>query len=171
MRVLVVPASRFGGTAEIGRAMAKVLRAEGLDVDVSQPDQMFNLSPYDAHVIGSALYYGQWLDAAMTFVEEQAAVLQAKPTWLFSSGPLGAATPPEPVREGFVDRLLDLTGAVEHRLFGGRLERSRLPTKERFLVRWIGADDGDYRDWDEIEQWAVGIAAAIGGRAASPTGQ
>ncbi len=161
MRVLIVPASRFGGTAEIGRVMAKTLRAEGFDVDVSQPDQMFNLSPYGAHIIGSSLYYGDWLDTALTFVEENADAIQSKPTWLFSSGPFGPSTPPEPVRPEVVDRLLTLTGAVEHQMFGGRLELDRLPTRDRFMARWVGASDSDHRDWYEIEQWTVRISRVL----------
>ncbi len=161
MRVLIVPASRFGGTAEIGRAIARTLRAEGLDVDVSQPDQMFNLSPYGAHIIGSSVYFGEWLNSAVTFVEEHAAELRAKPTWLFSSGPFGPGTPDEPIRAGVVDGLTDLTGAVEHRLFGGRLELDRLPTRERFMAQWVGAHDSDLRDWAEIEEWTRGIAITL----------
>ncbi len=168
MRVLIVPASRFGGTAEIGRAMAKTLRAEGFDVDVSQPDQMFNLAPYDAHIIGSSLYFGDWLDSAVTFVEEHGEELRSKPTWLFSSGPFGPATPAEPIRSEVVDRLLELTEAVEHRLFGGRLDLDRLPTKERFMARWVGAHDSDLRDWEEIEGWTRQIARALTGSPTEP---
>ena len=164
MRVLIVPASRFGGTAEIGRAMARTLRTEGFDVDVSQPDQMFNLSPYGAHIIGSSLYFGEWLESAVTFVEEHAAEIRSRPTWLFSSGPFGPGTPDEPIRTDIVDELMDLTGAVEHHVFGGRLELDRLPTRERFMARWVGAHDSDLRDWDEIEQWTKDIAATLTGR-------
>ena len=163
MRVLIVPASRHGGTAEIGRAMAGTLRTAGFDVDVAQPDQMFNLSPYGAHIIGSGLYYGDWLDAALTFVEENAEAIRSKPTWLFSSGPFGPATPAEPVQAGLVDRMMTLTGAVEHRLFGGRLDLARLPTKDRFMARWVGAADSDHRDWDEIERWTLGISRSLTG--------
>ncbi len=167
MRVLVVPASRHGGTAEIGRAMARTLRDEGLEVDVAQPDQMFNLSPYDAHIIGSALYFGRWLESAHIFVEEHAAEIRARPTWLFSSGPIGSATPERPMGDGVVEQLLELTGAVDHRLFGGRIELDRLPTAERFLARWVGATDGDYRDWLEIADWTRSIASIL---AAEPVG-
>lgn len=161
MRLLIVPASRHGGTAEIGRAMAETLRSDGFDVDVSQPDQMFNLSPYGAYIIGSSLYFGTWLDTALTFVEDHAHEIRSKPTWLFSSGPFGPATPTEPVQAEVVDRILEMTGAIEHRLFGGRLELERLPTKERFMASWVGAVDSDLRDWDEIEQWTHSIGNAL----------
>jgi menaquinone-dependent protoporphyrinogen oxidase len=163
MRILVVPASRYGGTAEIGRFMATTLRQAGFDVDVSQPEHMFDLTPYGAHIIGSGLYLGQWIDRAATFVEEYGDGLRRHPTWLFSSGPLGPARPEEPVRADVVDKLMEATGAVEHRLFGGRLELDRLPRTDRFIAEWVGATDGDHRPWDEIEAWVLGIADRLRG--------
>jgi menaquinone-dependent protoporphyrinogen oxidase len=158
MRVLIIPASKYGSTAEIGRAMANTLRERGMDVDVSQPQHMFDLSPYGAHIIGSALYLGNWLDQASEFVNEYQDGLRANPTWLFSSGPLGPARPDVPVNHDVIDRLMAMTDAREHRLFSGRLDVDRLSRSERFIAKWVGATDGDYREWDEIERWAAGIA-------------
>ncbi len=168
MRVLVVPASRHGGTAEIGRAVARTLREEGVDVDVSQPEHMFDVAPYDAYVIGSALYMGRWLDGATRFVEEHAETLTARPTWLFSSGPLGPARPEEPIQPGELRRLMATTSPVEHRLFSGRLEIDRLGRTERFVARWVGAADGDHREWGEIRRWARGIARQVRRLAGTP---
>jgi len=161
MRILIVPASKYGSTAEIGRALASTLRDEGFDVDVSQPEHMFNLSPYAAHIVGSALYIGNWLDSAHRFVDEYAEVLQGKPTWLFSSGPLGPAKPKEPIRSDVLEDLKTKTGAVEHQIFNGRLDSSRLSRTERFLARWVEAPEGDFRDWEAIEAWARQIAGTL----------
>lgn len=161
MRVLIVPASRHGSTAEIGRAIAHTLRDEGIDVDVSRPEHVFDLEPYVGHVVGSALYLGTWLEAARDFVDEHATALRRQPTWLFSSGPLGDAKPEEPVRPDLVEHLMAATGAREHRLFDGRLDIERLSRSEQFVARWVGAEDGDYRDWDEIDEWARNIAGTI----------
>ena len=161
MRVLIVPASRHGGTAEIGRAMATSLRQRGFDVDVSQPEHMFDLSPYGAAILGSGLYLGDWLGPAKAFVEDHSVGLRRIPCWLFSSGPLGAAAPKEPVNPEVIERLIEQAGAEEHRLFGGRLEVDRLGRTERFIARWVGAEDGDYRPWDEIEVWVGSIADAL----------
>lgn len=161
MRVLIVPASRHGSTAEIGRAIAHSIRDEGIEADVSQPEHVFDLKPYTGHIIGSALYLGTWLDSALEFVDEHAAAIRRQPTWLFSSGPLGAARPEEPIRPELVERLMATTGAHEHRLFDGRLDIERLSRTERFVARWVGAEDGDYRDWDEIDQWSRSIAKAL----------
>ncbi|MGI9595605.1 MAG: flavodoxin domain-containing protein [Acidimicrobiales bacterium] len=155
---MVVPASKYGGTAEIGRAMAKTLRERGIDVDVSQPELMFDLSPYAAHIIGSALYMGGWLDRATDFVDEYQDALRLKPTWLFSSGPLGEARPEIPVSPDAIDRLMTSTEAKDHRLFSGRLDVDRLSRTERFITKWVGAKSGDFREWDEIEAWVESIA-------------
>ena len=168
MRVLIVPASRHGGTAEMGRVMAATLRSRGLDVDVSQPEHMFDLSPYGAAIIGSGLYLGDWLGPARAFVDDHRDALRGLPCWLFSSGPLGDAAPEEPINEDLVDYFLDWTGAQEHRLFGGRLELDRLSRTERYIARWVGAVDGDYRSMDEVEAWAASIAdSLLAGGAAS----
>lgn len=161
MRILIVPASRHGGTAEIGRAMATGFRSRGFDVDVSQPENLFDLSPYGAAVIGSGLYMGNWLGQAKSFVDDHAEGLRRLPCWLFSSGPLGPAAPKEPIDPEIVEQLVSQVGAEEHRLFGGRLELDRLGRTERFIARWVGAEDGDHRPWDEIDSWVDSIADAL----------
>lgn len=158
MRILVIPTSKHGGTAEIGRRIAEVLRNRRFDVDVAQPEHMFDLHPYGAFVVGSGLYMGNWIDRAVDFVDENAEALATRPTWLFSSGPLGPARPEEPVRAEVVEHLVAAVDAVEHRLFDGRLEVDRLGRTERFIAKWVGAADGDYRDWEEIDRWADAIA-------------
>lgn len=161
MRVLVSPASKHGGTAEIGRALASTLRSHGVDVDVTQPEDIRNLDPYAAFVVGSALYMGSWLPAAELFVDEHTDGLRRRPTWLFSSGPLGPARPEEPIDADHLAHLLEASQAIEHRLFSGRLERDRLSRPERFVAHWVGATDGDYREWHQIEEWATYIAAVV----------
>ena len=161
MRVLVSPASKHGGTAQIGREIARVLREHGVDVDVTQPEDIQDVSRYAGFVVGSALYMGSWLPGAREFVDEHKEALRHKPTWLFSSGPLGAAKPKEPIDPDVLEHLIDASGAEEHRLFGGRLELERLSRTERFVARWVGATDGDHREWAEIERWTIGIAESV----------
>ncbi len=161
MRVLVSPASKHGGTAEIGRAIATTLRGEGIDVDVSQPADIHDLSHYQGFVIGSAVYLGEWLPAASAFVTQHSPVLTSKPTWLFSSGPLGEARPEEPVHPEVIEQLVTTTGAIEHRLFSGRLRLDDLGRTERFVAKWVGAPSGDFREWDQIGQWARAIASEL----------
>ena len=60
-----------------------------------------------------------------------------------------------------VDELMEQTGAREHRLFGGRVDRYHLGFAERAVLLAVRAHDGDYRDWDDIADWARGIAAEL----------
>ena len=65
--------------------------------------------------------------------------------------------------------MLEQSGAREHRIFGGRLDKRQLGFGEKVLVQMVGATDGDYRPWDEIEAWAREIATTL--KAAAVTAQ
>ena len=82
------------------------------------------------------------------------------PDWLFSTGPLGVPLKPEGVPVD-VAPILEQSGAREHRTFGGRLDKRDLGFGEKALVRVVGAADGDYRPWAEIEAWAGEIASTL----------
>lgn len=161
MRVLVSPASTHGATAEIGRAIAATLRRYGLDVDVAQPEHLHDLRPYSGFVLGSALYRGRWKAEALELLESHAELIGSKPCWLFSSGPIADDEPIEPLAPEEEERLMALTRAREHRLFGGRLDVDRLSAPERWVARWVKVASGDARPWKEIERWAISIAAEL----------
>ncbi|MEO6043528.1 MAG: flavodoxin domain-containing protein, partial [Tepidiformaceae bacterium] len=100
MKVLVAYASKHGSTAEIARAIALDLRADGLAVDVQQAGDVSAVQPYDAVILGSAVYMGHWLDAARDLAAREAVALRQRDVWLFSTGPIGE--PPKPA-ENAVD--------------------------------------------------------------------
>lgn len=160
MKVLVVAASRHGSIAEIARAIGVRLRGRGHDVDVLQPTEVSSPDGYDAVIIGSAVYAGNWLMDAREFVETHANALSAERVWLFSSGPLddpeSKAIPAEKV-----DRLTAATGALGHHVFAGRLDRSELNRAERLLTKIVHAPDGDFRDWADVTRWADQIADSL----------
>lgn len=160
MRVLVTAASRHGATHEIAEAIAAGLARRGVDAHARPAEELAELDGYDAYVIGSAVYIGRWLDRARELVEARS--WPAVPVWLFSSGPLG---PPESLKpEGDpvdVDALVEATGAVEHRVFAGRLDRKRLSLPEKALVVAVRAPEGDFRDWEAIDAFAAGIAEHV----------
>ncbi len=163
MNVLVSAASKHGSTSEIATAIGETLRAAGLDVTVAAPDDVAGLDGYDAAVIGSAVYAGRWMKPAKELIDRIGDGAAARAVWLFSSGPLGSPLKPDEEPIDVAD-LVDATSAEEHRVFPGRLERSRLGFAERAIVRALHAPDGDFRDFDEIAAWARGIAAALAER-------
>jgi menaquinone-dependent protoporphyrinogen oxidase len=167
-RVLVVVASKHGATAEIADALARGLadcpagRAARASAVAVRAEQRPNPAPFDAVLLGSAVYAGRWLDPARQYAAAYADALRARPVWLFSSGPIGE--PPFPPDEPHdVGPLAGLTGARAHRIFAGRLDKSRLSFGERAMATAMRAPVGDFRDWDDIAAWASEIAAAVTG--------
>ena len=162
MKVLVAAASRHGATGEIADALASTLVSRGFEVDAPPIESIARVQGYGAAVIGSAVYYGHWLDPARELVERHGDVLATVPVWLFSSGPLGDPGEQLPKEEPVdVASLVEKTGAVEHRLLAGRLDKSLLKFRERAMVAALHAPEGDFRDWNEIEAFAERIAAYL----------
>jgi menaquinone-dependent protoporphyrinogen oxidase len=160
MPILVSAASRHNATNEVAHAIAGVLTAAGLEVVVRRPEEVGNLASYDGVVLGSAIYAGHWLKPAKQLVERTSSRMRAMPVWLFSTGPIGDPLKPDapPVD---VAPMVELSHAREHRIFGGRLDRRHLGFAERAIIGLVGAPDGDYRPWAEIEAWAAEIAATF----------
>lgn len=168
MRVLVTASSRHGATAEIAEAIASRLRERGLDVDSPPVEELAGVVGFDAVVLGSAVYYGHWLDPARELAERSAGALADCPVWLFSSGPLGPPGQQLPEGEAVdVEALVQATRASGHRVFAGKLDRSSLKFRERAVVSALKAPEGDFRDWDAIAAFADEIADALAEGAAA----
>jgi menaquinone-dependent protoporphyrinogen oxidase len=160
MRILVTAASKHGATAEIADAIAGKFRESAIDVEIHAPDAVDDVVPYDAVVIGSAVYAGHWLEPARRFVDRHATALASRPTWLFSSGPIG--DPPKPDEELVeIAPMMQRLGARGHRTFPGRLDPGSLGFVERAVVAALRAPHGDFRDFNDIRSWAADIAAAL----------
>lgn len=160
MKILISAASKRGATREIAEAIAEELRAAGPRVDLVEPERVESLEPYDAIVLGSAIYAGRWLEPARRLTERHHAELTSRPVWLFSSGPIGEPlAPTEEPQDGV--RLQRELEAREHRVFAGRLNTDDLGWVERTITGMLRAPEGDFRDWHEIRGWAREIAAAL----------
>ncbi len=177
MTVLVAYASRYGATAEIAERIALTLIGAGVDARAQPIAAVRDFSGVDAFVVGSAVYFGSWLKPATTFVERHRETLAERPVWLFSSGPLPTSVPaqagverapdaaPEAEDPEGVAALAASLGALDHRVFAGRLDPTRLGLRDR-IIRTMPAGKGllpagDARDWSSIEEWARSIATAL----------
>jgi menaquinone-dependent protoporphyrinogen oxidase len=162
MKVLVTYASKHGSTRGIAEAIGRRLSERGMDADVRSVDEVRELEPYDAVVVGSAVYFGAWRKDALTFLDRHGDALRRMPVWLFSSGPTGPAG--EPVEQKDVGLLaktkdrLEALGARDHRLFRGAADPKELSFIERAPLKMAKMPMGDFRDWDDIAGWADGIA-------------
>jgi len=160
MKVLIAVASKHGSTHEIAEAIAEEVRQAAVTVDLHEVEMVDSLIGYDAVVLGSAIYAGEWLPEANDFVERFDAALRRMPVWLFSSGPLGEPAIPRGEPRA-AERLLARLLPRDYRSFAGRLERDRLGLVERSIANVTHAPYGDFRDWPAIRAWARGIAAAL----------
>jgi menaquinone-dependent protoporphyrinogen oxidase len=164
-KILVAYASKHGATAEIAERIGQTLRDAGLAVQVQPAETVPDLAPYEAVVLGSAVYAGQWLKEAASFLTENEAALSNRPVWLFSSGPTGKGDPLE-LMQGWrfpedLKPVADRIGARDLAFFGGALDPQKLNFPEKMIVRALKAPTGDFRDWDSIEAWAGSLAETL----------
>ncbi len=177
MKVLVAHASRHGATQGIAERIAQRLRAAGLLADARAAADVRDAATYEAFVVGGAAYMFHWLKDATRFVERNRDILATRPTWLFSSGPVGTDTVDAKGRDVLITSVprefADLTTAVHprgERVFFGAWDPSLPPVglAERFVRHMPAAarnamPTGDFRDWAAIDAWADEIAAELKG--------
>lgn len=157
--ILVATASRHGSTEELGRAIASDLAHYGFTVEVRRMVEVDTVFPYDALVLGSAVYMGDWLKEAREFVDLHRDGIVTRPTWLFSSGPIGDEGPTSQRYDA--SRMVERTRARDHHLFGGRIDKAALRFRERVLAGLVSAPETDERDWAVATAWAAAIARAL----------
>ena len=168
MKVLVTYGSHLGSTGVIAERIGAVLAERGLDVTVlpasSARSEDGDLR-FDAFVVGGGTYAGRWHPDAVALVRRHADFLASKPTWLFSSGPLGSQPVADAREPGEMRELASLVNARAHPVFAGAHERntvdgSELGRLERFVAKRF-IPEGDWRDWPAIEAWAGSIAREL----------
>jgi menaquinone-dependent protoporphyrinogen oxidase len=160
MTVLVAYASKHGSTAEIAEVIAETLRETGLEADCREARDVATLDPYDAVVLGSAVYMKRWRGGAKHFLRKHARALATRPFWVFSSGPVGEPQPDEAdspwLEPPRIVRRVEEIGARGHVVLGGRAPEGSMMTKN------MPPEFRDRRDWDAIRAWAREIAAEVG---------
>ncbi|KAA1395546.1 flavodoxin domain-containing protein [Aeromicrobium ginsengisoli] len=169
--LVVAAASRHGGTCEIADRLATTLAEvlpEGWTVVRSDLSDLRTLDGADAVVLGSAIYFGHWMHSAaraLSYVKDAALF----DLWLFSTGPISEIES-ENAQIISANAMVTSGQAIEHKVFGGRLDTSRLNWIERAAATAVHALPGDHRDWDQVDEWARHIAEQLGVVPARPGG-
>jgi menaquinone-dependent protoporphyrinogen oxidase len=161
--VLVAYASKHGSTAEIARAIAEALNAAGLQADCHDAGYIASLEPYDAVVLGSAVYMKRWRREARRFLRRHAAELSERPFWVFSSGPVGDPANDDPRWNEPADSIAaaERLGARGHIVFGGSVPSEPHSFVRRSMAKSLPPEHRDRRDWDEIRAWAAAVASEL----------
>jgi menaquinone-dependent protoporphyrinogen oxidase len=174
MNVLVTYATRHGATAGIASRIADSLIAAGHDARAVPVEDVTDLDGYQAVVLGSAAYMFHWLKPAVRFARHHHAELAARPVWLFSSGPIGGDQVDAQGQDVRIstrpkewDELVPLICPRGEAVFFGAYDPTAPPVGlgEKLMRHMPAAaktlPDGDFRDWDAIENWATEIATAL----------
>lgn len=165
MRVLVAYATKYGATAEIAERIGQTLREADLPADVRPAQEVSDLAPYGAVVLGSAVYIGRWRKEAAEFLQSYEDALAQRPVWLFSSGPTGEGDPVELLQgwrlPGQLQPIAERIRPRDIAVFHGAVDLQRLNFMEKWMFQNVKSAVGDFRDWDAITAWAVGIAEAL----------
>lgn len=158
-KFLVAYASKYGSTAEVADVIGKELCSRGAPVDVLLIKNIGDLSSYRGVVVGSAIYQGKWLPEAVDFVKMNREVLRRVPVAYF----MVCMTMREATEENrrkvlaYLDPLLKEVPQVKSvgiGTFAGALHYRNLSWLEKMLMKFIGAPEGDFRDWNAIRAWA-----------------
>jgi len=158
MNVLVAYASKHGSTQEVAEAVAATLRERGLSVDLRPASAVTSVEPYEAVVLGGALYAGRWHGDARRFLDDHRSALAGRALAVFAMGPRKVDAREVAESRAQLDRALARVPEVTPTavaIFGGVLD----PARMRFPFNHMAGSDA--RDWDAIKSWADEAAAAF----------
>jgi menaquinone-dependent protoporphyrinogen oxidase len=168
MKVLVTYATKNGSTAGIADMVGAALTEAGAAVEIRPAAEVSSVTPYDAVILGGALYAGRWHRDARRFARRYAEQLRTRPVWLFSSGPLDdSAGTKEIPPVGQAARAARQLNARQHVTFGGRLTENAKGFIARAMVR--SGHGGDFRDPARISAWSRSIADDLGANPSQST--
>ena len=166
--ILVAYAIMTGATAGVAEAIGKALIENGAQVEVSRIQDVKDLTPYRAVVVGSAIHAGKWLPEAMQFVQTHRATLAQKPFAAFLVCMTLAMKNDKYhyVVKDWLEPVRVLVKPVSEGYFAGALDVSQVPSfgdrlKFRLSVAFGAWSEGDHRDWDAVRLWANDLAAKL----------
>jgi menaquinone-dependent protoporphyrinogen oxidase len=178
-RVLIAYGTRYGATAGTSEEIGKMLREKGLDVKIvnAKKEKIKDISEYDLVVVGSGMGDCRYTSEAEDFLKTFRKEFDGKKLALFVSTMI-----PFWEREGKTDdvaktRKIGLEEKVAKYglkpialgFFGGVIDYGRMgfiarkgmeffkPRLEKDGFK-VAPDVYDLRNWDEIRNWASGLA-------------
>jgi menaquinone-dependent protoporphyrinogen oxidase len=163
-KMLVAYATRAGATQGVAETIAAVLRENGATVDLRAAKDVRDVLGYDAVVIGSAIYAGQWMGPAKKLVEKHQAELAKMPVAFFTV----CLTMKDPTEENckavaaYLDPLRQMIQPVSEGAFAGAVDYKKLNFVFGAILKKMGAPEGDFRDMEAVRTWARELPGLLG---------
>lgn len=161
-RILIAYASRCGSTGKVAEAIGQTLCGTGISTEVRLVDNVKDLSPYQAVILGSAIRVGKLLPEAVAFVKKHQDTLRRIPVAYF----VVCVTMRDDTIENrrtasaFLDPLCKLAPRVkpvDRGLFAGATDFRKLSFVHRSILKAKGIPEGDFRNWEAIRTWTLKV--------------
>jgi menaquinone-dependent protoporphyrinogen oxidase len=170
-RILVAYTTAAGSTAEVADVIGQELAGQESDhgngaVDVLRTKDVKDVSPYRAVVVGTGVRAGQVYRDTLAFLERHQAALSKIPVAYFVVCMTMKDDTEENRREveTYVDQMREKAPQVQPvdvGLFAGKMDYQTLPLLLRLLVKAMKSPEGDFRDWEAIRAWSVGLRPVL----------
>ena len=162
-KTLIVYASRYGSTEDIAQRVGQVLGESGLSVDVQSVADIGSLDDYATVIVGGAIYSGQWDQELIDFVSMHENILRSTPAAMFIVA-IRLRENTEEMREsvlGTVEKQRLILDPLTVGFFAGKIDYSQLSPIVRLQIQKKSLPEGDFRDWNAIDDWANGLVELL----------
>ena len=167
MKVLVGYATVHGSTAEEAQRIGDVLTNRGHSVTVADVKTLTHVDGYEAFVLGTAIEASTWLPDFKAFFKAFETQMIDKPVyiWVNCIRVLEEYGMSHVMDFYMVPELLTNLNVRSRTAFAGKLDLQHVDWDERWSLAarydghaWPTNFDGDFRDWDKIDDWATSTA-------------
>ncbi len=168
-KVLVAYDSKHGSTALIAETIGDVLCENGCRVDIRLAVTVDEIAAYDAIVLGSPLYYSNFLPGALSFLERHRSVLAGKKVAVFA---VSTSVDKETgmvnqnverlVNSSVLSKFPELTVIEPIGLLPGKYFYREIFPVEVINLRQTGLEEpGDLLNFDIVKAWAEGLCGRL----------